>query len=841
VQDSASSAVLVLTITALADKTFRTHINEKNPLKPRYEVQHVLPETLPTVDFDVKDDTGATLTLGVGGTHSVVVTYATFQIDYFVGEDLATTFNSRGLMNFEHLRAKTEEEDKDGMWSETWKTHADSKPNGPTSVAIDVTFPGAEHVYGIPEHADSLSLKTTKGTTDPYRLYNLDVFEYELDNPMALYGSIPFMTAHRPKQTTGVFLLNAAEMWIDVEKSNTGNGFTGMLRRLQEVVGGGAGQVPQTDTHWIAESGVIDMFVMLGSGPTDVFRQYAELTGMPAMPPLFALAYHQCRWNYNDEADVDQVSERLDEANFPVDVIWLDIEHTDGKRYFTWDSSKFPTPKDMQNKVALKGRKMVNIVDPHIKVAGGYRIHEDAKALGHFVKNKDGNDYEGWCWPGSSSWIDFMDPKIQDWWSDQFAFDKYEGTTPAMFFWNDMNEPSVFNGPEVTMHKDNLHADGWEHRDVHNIYGMWQQAATAVGETRRSDGGMDRPFVLSRAFFAGSQKYGAIWTGDNKADWGHLKASVPMLLSISMAGLPFAGADMGGFFGNPETELLQRWYQAGAFQPFMRAHAHLDTKRREPYLFEGEQLDVFRSAVETRYTYLSFWYTLFFEASSSGVPVMRPLWVQYPDDAETFAIETNHMVGADLLVAPATEAGATSVNTYFPGSEPWYDIESGQVHKAAGWKLVAAPLRKIPVFQRGGSIVPRKMRLRRASALMHHDPFTFDVALDSQFGATGSVFVDDYQTYAYAKDSNKFAYFKLAFTKASATTYTFTAKQEQGGAYATREWVERINVVGFPFKPAAITTEGGAAVAFDYAAASRSLTIKKPSATLADFAITITL
>jgi len=316
-----------------------------------------------------------------------------------------------------------------------------------------------------------------------------------------------------------------------------------------------------------------------------------------------------------------------------------------------------------------------------------------------------------------------------------------------------------------------------------------------------------------------------------------------MLLSISMAGLPFAGADMGGFFGNPDAELLQRWYQAGAFQPFMRAHAHLDTKRREPYLFEGEQLDNLRRAVEARYTYLSFWYTLFFEASQSGVPVMRPLWVQYPDDAETFAIENNHIVGADLLVATVSEPGATSVNTYFPGSEPWYDIENGQSHKANGWKLVAAPLRKTPVFQRGGSIVPRKMRLRRSSTLMHHDPFTFDVALDSAFSAAGSVFVDDYKTYAYTTDNNNFAYFKLAFSKTTATSFTFTATQEQGGAYATREWVERINVVGFPFQPTAVTAgAGGAAVAFEYAAATKTLTIKKPHhAALADFALTITL
>jgi alpha 1,3-glucosidase len=370
---------------------------------------------------------------------------------------------------------------------------------------------------------------------------------------------------------------------------------------------------------------------------------------------------------------------------------------------------------------------------------------------------------------------------------------------------------------------------------------MWQQASTAVGETRRSVGGQDRPFVLSRAFFAGSQKYGAIWTGDNKADWGHLKASVPMILGVGMGGLPFAGADMGGFFGNPDSELLQRWYQAGAFQPFMRAHAHLDTKRREPYLFEGAERDNLRRAVETRYTYLSFWYTLFFETTQSGLPVMRPLWIEYPDDAETFAIEDNHIVGSDLLVATVSDPGATSVNTYFPGAEPWYDIENGQAHAANGWKLVAAPLRKTPVFQRGGSIIARKMRLRRASTLMHHDPFTFDVALNNAWEAAGSLFVDDYATYAYTKDSNKFAYFKLAFTKTSATTFTFSAVQEQGGDYATREWVEKINVVGFPFQPASVASAAGGAVEFEFAAASKTLTIKKPSAVLGAFSLTITL
>jgi alpha 1,3-glucosidase len=188
VADTMSAAQLVLTITALADNTFRTFITEKAPLKPRHQVEHVLPDTLNEVNFDGQEDNGETLTLNVGADASVVVNYNTFQIDYFVGEDLATTFNSRGLLNFEHYREKTPEEDVDGAWSETWKTHADTKPRGPSSIGIDLTFPGAEHVYGIPEHADTLSLKTTKGTTDPYRLYNLDVFEYVVVAPFFWLG-----------------------------------------------------------------------------------------------------------------------------------------------------------------------------------------------------------------------------------------------------------------------------------------------------------------------------------------------------------------------------------------------------------------------------------------------------------------------------------------------------------------------------------------------------------------------------------------------------------------------------------------------------------------------------
>jgi len=253
-----------------------------------------------------------------------------------------------------------------------------------------------------------------------------------------------------------------------------------------------------------------------------------------------------------------------------------------------------------------------------------------------------------------------------------------------------MNEPSVFNGPEVSMNKDAKSLDGVEHREWHNLYGFYQVMATQEGQMRRHADKNARPFVLSRAFYAGSQRYGAIWTGDNAAKWEHLAVAAPMLLTIGAAGLTFSGADVGGFFNHPSTELMTRWYQAGAF---FRAHAHIDTPRREPWLFGDDVLQTLRAIVRTRYTYLPLWYTLFHAAHTSGAPAMRPLWMEYPTDAAVFAMDDQWLVGADLLVKPVTTAGATSVDVYLPGEADavWYDTLSfARYPSAAGSSRVAS-------------------------------------------------------------------------------------------------------------------------------------------------------
>uniref|UniRef100_A0A2K6E810 Neutral alpha-glucosidase AB n=1 Tax=Macaca nemestrina TaxID=9545 RepID=A0A2K6E810_MACNE len=850
-----TKVLLVLELQGLQKNMTRIRIDELEPRRPRYRVPDVLVADPPIARLSVsgRDDNSVELTMAEG-PYKIILTARPFRLDLLEDRSLLLSVNARGLLEFEHQRApRVSFSDKvsltlGSMWDKIKnlfsrqgsKDPAEGdgahltirdgiyKPYGeglgflglrcPMSVGLDFSLPGMEHVYGIPEHADNLRLKVTEGG-EPYRLYNLDVFQYELYNPMALYGSVPVLLAHNPHRDLGIFWLNAAETWVDISSNTAGKTLFGkMMDYLQ-----GSGETPQTDVRWMSETGIIDVFLLLGPSISDVFRQYASLTGTQALPPLFSLGYHQSRWNYRDEADVLEVDQGFDEHNLPCDVIWLDIEHADGKRYFTWDPSRFPQPRTMLERLASKRRKLVAIVDPHIKVDSGYRVHDELRNLGLYVKTRDGSDYEGWCWPGSAGYPDFTNPTMRAWWANMFSYDNYEGSAPNLFVWNDMNEPSVFNGPEVTMLKDAQHYGGWEHRDVHNIYGLYVHMATADGLRQRS-GGMERPFVLARAFFAGSQRFGAVWTGDNTAEWDHLKISIPMCLSLGLVGLSFCGADVGGFFKNPEPELLVRWYQMGAYQPFFRAHAHLDTGRREPWLLPSQHNDIIRDALGQRYSLLPFWYTLFYQAHREGIPVMRPLWVQYPQDVTTFSIDDQYLLGDALLVHPVSDSGAHGVQVYLPGQG-----ESKTCCGAQGWTRGNFIL--IPVFQRGGTIVPRWMRVRRSSECMKDDPITLFVALSPQGTAEGELFLDDGHTFNY-ETRQEFLLRRFLFS--GNTLVSSSADPE--GHFETPIWIERVVIIGAG-KPAAVVlqTKGSpeSRLSFQHDPETSVLVLRKPGINVA--------
>ncbi|KAH8053123.1 alpha-1,3-glucosidase [Aureococcus anophagefferens] len=587
----------------------------------------------------------------------------------------------------------------DGDFSETFSGHTDDVPNGPMSVGVDVSFPGSKALFGLAEHASQFALKKTTGGggyDEPFRFYNLDVFEYDLDVPMALYGTIPLAWAVAPGRekhsTVGVFYDNPTETYVDV----------------------GAGPDDTTwDLHFVSESGVLSLFLILPETPLDGFAKYAALTGAQELPPLFALGYHQCRWNYKDEKDVAAVHGQFEALDIPYDVLWLDIEHTDGKRYFTWDANLFPDPATMQDTLAATGRKMVTIVDPP------HQARQQLRLVGGAL----------------------------------LSLANYGGSTANLYTWNDMNEPSVFNGPEVTMAKTLVNLGGVEHREWHNLYGMYFHRATAEGLMLRDQKENKRPFVLSRAFYAGSQRWGAIWTGDNAARWDHLKVASQMLLSISVCGLSFAGADAGGFFGDPDPELMVRWIQAAAYTPFFRGHAHHDAKRREPWSFGEPHTARMRGAIADRYALLPYWYTTFAAARFAGLPVMRPLWAHHAHDADALLVGDAWLVGEDLLVKPATDAGVSTVDVYLPVGTTWFETHTAAMTKRSGGVLakgVPAPLDgTAPALQRGGSIIPRQRRLRRSTAAMRSDPYELTVALDDAGEASGSLYLDDFETFGF--------------------------------------------------------------------------------------------
>ncbi|OWZ10062.1 Neutral alpha-glucosidase [Phytophthora megakarya] len=740
-------------------------------------------------------------------------------------------------------------------WEESFGGHTDKKKFGPSSIGLDVAFHGSatapRSLYGIPEHATDFVLKNTiepneegdkKVVTDPYRLYNLDVFEYELDNPMALYGAIPVLVAPNKENTVGMFWNNPSETFVDIWTNEVANSKT---------------------SHWLSESGVFDLFLLAGISSADLFSQYTLLTGRAQLPPLFALGYHQCRWNYKNEADVVRVDAGFDEHLIPYDVIWLDIDHTDGKRYFTWDGHAFPTPKNMQEAVARTGRKMVTIIDPHIKVSQSkdnkpYYIHTEAEELGLFIKDEQGNDFKGWCWPGESSYLDFTSAKARAWWRHQFRYENYQGSTKHLYTWNDMNEPSVFNGPEVSMRKGCMSISDVEHREWHNLYGILFQRSTMEGQLVRQQpppnppstfaeelkltSDMQRPFVLSRAFSAGSQRYGAIWTGDNTAEWGHLRYATKMLLSMSVAGLTFVGADVGGFFGNPSTELLIRWNQAAAYQPFFRGHAHHDSARREPWVFGEPTTSRVRAAIRERYSLLPYIYTLFHTCYARGMPVMRPLWAHFTQEPQSFSEEDQYLLGDALLVKPIVESGVEATHVFLPSGNTedktvWYQMTDGYKRFYGGktYENVPAPLDIIPVFHRGGTILPRKQRLRRSSELMHDDPLTLVVALDQHFKASAELYVDDERSLA-AELEGEGTVVSFQQTKEGLRS-TATAATKQGKRYTSLMWVERIEVYGFQSEvnvPKQVLVGGERAVDFQYDASSDRLVLRKPQVLVTD-------
>lgn len=386
--------------------------------------------------------------------------------------------------------------------------------------------------------------------------------------------------------------------------------------------------------------------------PQAVLEELAWLTGTMEMPPLWALGFQQCRYSYFPDTRVKEVASEFRKRNIPCDVIWMDIDYMNGFRVFTFDKLKFPDPKGLNDYLHSINFRSVYMIDPGIKVDTGYFVFDQGNAGNYWVKEKNGKDYRGNVWPGLCVFPDFTSPSVRKWWGSLYKDFMATGIDGV---WNDMNEPAVFGVKSMTMPEDNLHAGGEdlpadEHLRYHNVYGMLMVKASR-------DGIMNihpdrRPFVLSRSNFMGGQRYGATWTGDNASTWDYLRMSIPMSLNLSLSGQPFNGADIGGFSGNANEELLAHWMTLGVYYPFSRNHSANNTVDQEPWAFGKKVEDISRTAINRRYVLLPYIYTLFHEASVKGTPVMQPVYWSDVKDSSLRSEQEAFLLGKDLMIVP---------------------------------------------------------------------------------------------------------------------------------------------------------------------------------------------
>jgi alpha-glucosidase len=645
-------------------------------------------------------------------------------------------------------------------------------------------MPPDEHYFGLGDTVGSLDRRGQS-----FRLWNTDAFLFQ-ESTDPIYKSIPFFITMRGGRSTGFLLDNTWSTSFDF----------GRLERNLYSFG--------------AEGGPIDYYVLYGPDPKQVLRTYAWLTGLPPLPPLWSLGFQQSRFSYESESRVREIAARLRADKIPADVLYLDIDFQQEHRPFTVDTKQFPHFDQMLSDLKRDNFHVVAITDLHIARLPGasYTPYDSGVAGDHFVKNADGSTYVGTVWPGPSVFPDFTRQKTREWWGTQYKNFLSEGIAG---FWNDMNEPSVFLTDNFTMPDTAQHRidePGFRprtanHLEIHNVYGMENSRATFEGLLKLNPD--LRPFVLTRATYAGGQRYAATWTGDNTSSWNQLRLTTPMLLNLGLSGFGLCGADTGGFIGTPGPELLTRWTELGTFQPIDRNHANKGSGNKEVWVHGPEQEAIRRRYIEERYRLLPYIYTTVEELSRTGLPVMRPLFLEFPNatkDLHPLDLDAGNefLFGPDLLVAsPPFPEQSDSYELKLPPAV-WYDYWTGEKIQTtaapkdatAGNLLIQPKLDILPVYVREGAILPLQP-LVQSTDETPQGPLTLRVYPGKD--CRGSLYMDDGKTLAYTRGQFLRVEYSCAMTP---NGLTLRIGEHQGTFHP---WWNRIHVEVYGWDSAAAT------------------------------------
>ncbi len=637
------------------------------------------------------------------------------------------------------------------------------------------SMPEDEHYFGLGDKSGPLDHRNLAFT-----MWNTDAFGWQ-ESTDPLYKDIPFFIGMRKGAAYGIFLDNTYRTSFDFGKESRDSYSFG------------------------SDGGELDYYFFYGPDPKKVVEDFTALVGREPLPPLFAVGYQQCRYSYYPESRVREVASEFRKRKIPADVIYLDIDYQDNNRPFTIDRKKFPTFEKMIQDLKAQGFNVIAITDLHIAKLPGYKPYDEGIKGDYFVKNPDGSVFVGKVWPGDSVFPDFTREEVRKWWGTLYSDFVRLGVRG---FWNDMNEPSVFERTDKTMPLDTVHSvEGrkTDHREIHNVFGMQNARATYEGLLRLKPN--VRPFVLTRAAYAGTQRYAATWTGDNSSTWNHMRISIPQLLNLGLSGYTFVGDDIGGFAGSPTPELLTRWIELGVFNPVYRNHGTKGSRNREPWVDGPQHEAIRRKYIELRYKLLPYIYTNLEASSHTGLPLMRPMFLGYPAEETLQTNETEFMFGDDLLVAPKVDEKVGPYDVTFPKGG-WYDFWTGKMVSGTSLSL-DPPLDALPVFVRAGAIVTEQPVVQSTSELPK-GPLQIRVypGKDCQ----GSLYQDDGNTLAYQRGD----FLRMQFTcdsRPESVAFKFSTAHAQYKA-----WWNTMNVTlyGISSKPKGVQVDGKPALGWRF-------------------------
>ena len=646
-------------------------------------------------------------------------------------------------------------EDEQGFhWEESYELGGDI-------VKMSKKSQEGESFYGLgdkPVHLNLRGKRFENWATDSYAFG---------PNTDPIYKSIPFYVGLHHKKAYGVFF------------DNTFRSFFDFCQERRNV------------TSFWAQGGEMNYYFIYGPKIEHVVATYTQLTGVPELPPLWALGFHQCKWSYYPESKVKEITNKFRELNIPCDAIYLDIDYMDGFRCFTWDKNKFPDPKRMVKELSDDGFKTVVIIDPGIKIDYDYDVFMEGLENDYYCKRADGPYVKGKVWPGECYFPDYTRPEVREWWATLFK--ELIEDVGVRGVWNDMNEPAVMDVPGKSFPDDVRHDyDGHpcSHRKAHNIYGMQMARATYHGVKRA--GYPTRPFVITRSAYSGTQRYTSTWMGDNIANWEHLVVANRQLQRMAMSGYSFAGTDIGGFAEQPHGELFARWIQLGVFHPFCRVHSSGDHGEQEPWSFGEEITDITRKFIELRYTLLPYLYTSFWQYINEGSPMLKSLVMYDQEDVQTHYRTDEFIFGKQILVCPINEPSVKGRRMYLPKGI-WFDFWSNTVMKGGKEFWIDADLDYMPIFVKSGAIIPRYPVQQYIGEKQIEE-----LGLDCYYieGEEKSVlYEDDNDGYNYKK-----GIFSLRNFRNVGKESEMFIQQHKSGKFTTEYKTFRINLIGCPFK-----------------------------------------